>query len=75
MADKPLTRDEMLAELVAALRGTEPPEDAFSVDDIMAETGWSRDAVYSKLKASRQRGQVEKIGKYNGRAYYRTCKS
>lgn len=71
MGNEPVTRDELLAELVAALKGTDPPEDAFSVDDIMAATGWERQRVYGYLKRAKADGTVETVGRFGALTYYR----
>lgn len=74
MADKSITRDELLNELIAALRDTEPPEDAFSVEEIMNKTGWERESVYGYLKRAKRDGKVETVGRYGRVTYYRTVK-
>lgn len=74
MADEPITREDMLNELIAALRDTDPPEDAFSVDDIMAATGWSRDKTYSYLRRGKETGKIEIAGRYGAFMYYRLSK-
>lgn len=71
MADEPITREELLDELIAALRDTAPPPDAFCVNDIMERTGWQREQVYGYLKKARAEGKVEMIGKFGAYSYYR----
>ncbi len=74
MADEPLTREEMLDELIAALRDAAPPPDAFSVNDIMERTGWGKEQVYGYLRRAKENGKVELIGRYGSLSYYRTVK-
>lgn len=71
MADEPVTRDELLKELVAALRDTDPPDDAFSVVDIMQATGWGREQVYGYLRRAKESGKVEIVGRFGALSYYR----
>jgi hypothetical protein len=71
MANEPVTREELLQELITALRDTDPPDDAFSVTDIMEATGWGREQVYGYLRKAKENGKVEIVGRYGALSYYR----
>ena len=64
-------RDQLLEELITALRDTAPPDDAFSVNDIMEATGWGREQVYGYLRRAKDAGKVEIVGRFGALSYYR----
>jgi hypothetical protein len=71
MGDVPVTREELLNEIIAALRDTAPPDDAFCVNDIMEATGWGREQVYGYLRRAKDTGKVELVGRFGALSYYR----
>lgn len=71
---KGAARDQLLAELIAAIAPNEPPEDAFTYEDICDKTGWTKNQAYEYGKKALREGKIEFVGQWGRVNYYRKVK-
>lgn len=53
-----LTTAEILAELEAAAKHVETPDDAFTIDELHDTTGWGRVQIRNRLKLAKKAGRL-----------------